>query len=65
MLRIRYSDKKTCCVATFISNKQKSHAFLFMFYLFSSTKSENKRVEQVMPFRGGTSGRGGGIGERG
>jgi hypothetical protein len=36
------------------------HVFLFIFYLFSSTKSENKRVEQVPPEVGGfgTSGRG-------
>jgi hypothetical protein len=30
-----------------------------MFYVFSSTKSENKRVEQVLPWgRVGTSGKG-------
>jgi hypothetical protein len=27
---------------------QKPHVSLFMFYVFSSTKSENKRAEQVL-----------------
>jgi hypothetical protein len=41
-----------------------SHVFLFIFYLFSSTKSENRRAEQFLQeWRGmcvcvGTSGRG-------
>jgi hypothetical protein len=43
-------------VATLISNKQKCYFFLFLF--FSSTKSENRRVEQVLPGREGTSGLG-------
>jgi hypothetical protein len=34
-------------ITTFISNKQKCHVFLFN--LFSSAKSENRRVEQVLP----------------
>jgi hypothetical protein len=33
--------------------------FLLIFYAFSSTKSENKRVEQVLPVSGGW-GKGGG-----
>jgi hypothetical protein len=33
----------------------KTPCFSFMFYVFSSTKSENKRAEQVLP----------GLGERG
>jgi hypothetical protein len=37
---------ETPCVTTFISNKQKCH---FILFLFSSTKSENRRVEQVLP----------------
>jgi hypothetical protein len=41
--------KKTPCGATFISNKQDCHVFFF--FLFSSTKSENKRAEQAL--RGG------------
>jgi hypothetical protein len=36
--------KKTPCLATFISNKQKYHVFSFIFYLFSSTKSEECRT---------------------
>jgi hypothetical protein len=36
------------CVATFISNKQKCHVFLF-----SSTQQENRRVEQVLGEGGG------------
>jgi hypothetical protein len=32
---------------------QKYHVFLIIFYVFSSTKSENKRVEQVLPGGGG------------
>jgi hypothetical protein len=39
----------TPCLATVISNKQKCHIFLFIFFLFSSTKSENRSVEQVLP----------------
>jgi hypothetical protein len=43
--------KETPCVDTFISN--------FFFLLFSSTKLENRRAEQVLPGEGrvGTSGR--------
>jgi hypothetical protein len=39
----------------FISNQQKHHVFLVIFYVFSTTKSEKKRAEQVLP-------RGGGVG---
>jgi hypothetical protein len=47
------------CVATCISNKQKCHVFLFVFSLFSSTRLENRKAEQVLPGRRvGTSGRG-------
>jgi hypothetical protein len=52
-------DETIPCIA--ILNKQKWHFF------FSFTKSENRRVEQVLPARGRgcTSGReGGGSGER-
>jgi hypothetical protein len=46
-------------VATFISNKLKCHVFHFIFSLFSSTKSENRMAEQVLPMgRAGTSGKG-------
>jgi predicted nucleotidyltransferase len=45
--------KKASCVDIFILNRQKCH-----FSLFSSTKLENRRVEQVLPGVGdGTSGR--------
>jgi hypothetical protein len=38
------------CVATFISNELKYHVFRFLFsFIFSPTKSENRRVEQVLP----------------
>jgi hypothetical protein len=37
------------CVATFLSNKQKCHAFHFIFSLLSPTKSEKRRAEQVLP----------------
>jgi hypothetical protein len=40
--------KKTACVA--ISKKQKCYIFFFVF-LFSSTKSENRRAEQVLQGR--------------
>jgi hypothetical protein len=43
------------CIAIFISNQQKHHVFLVIFYVFSTTKSEKKRAEQVLP-------RGGGVG---
>jgi hypothetical protein len=43
-------NKEIPCVATFISNKKKMSNFLFSF--FSSTKSENRRVEQVLSRRG-------------
>jgi hypothetical protein len=36
-------------VAIFISNYQKRHVSLFIFYAFSSTKLENRRAEQVLP----------------
>jgi hypothetical protein len=42
-------SQETPCVATFISNKQKYHVFLFIFSLFSCTKLENRRIEQVLP----------------
>jgi hypothetical protein len=45
--------KETPCIATFISNKLKCHVFHFIFYLFSSTKLENRRVKQVLPRREG------------
>jgi hypothetical protein len=31
-------------MAILVSNKQKHHVFLIIFYAFSSTKSQNKRV---------------------
>jgi hypothetical protein len=37
-------QKESPCVAIFILNKQKCH-----FFLFSSTKSENRRVKQALP----------------
>jgi hypothetical protein len=49
--------KESPCIAIFISNSQKHHVFLIIFYVFSSIKSENSRVEQVPP-RGG-EGKGG------
>jgi hypothetical protein len=36
----------------FISNLQKHFVFFIIAYVFSSTKSENKRVEQVLPRKG-------------
>jgi hypothetical protein len=46
--------KRTPCVATFISNKQKCH---FFFLLFSSTKLENRKGEEAYQREGvGTSG---------
>jgi hypothetical protein len=33
--------------------KQQCHVFLIISYVFSSTKSENKRAEQVLPGSGG------------
>jgi hypothetical protein len=38
---------------TFISNKEKCHVFLFIFSLFSTTKLENRRAEQLLPCGGG------------
>jgi hypothetical protein len=44
---------ETPCVTTFISNKEKCHVFLFIFSLFSTTKLENRRAEQLLPCGGG------------
>jgi hypothetical protein len=41
---IHGSITRKLCVATFISNKQKCHIFLF-----SSIKAENRRQETVLP----------------
>jgi hypothetical protein len=58
----RNNTKKTPCVAISISNQQKPHVSLFIFYEFSSTQSENRGVEQVwggggqlVPVGGGSS----------
>jgi hypothetical protein len=40
--------KETPCAAIFISNKLKCHVFLFVFSLFSSTKSENKKAKKIL-----------------
>jgi hypothetical protein len=46
--------KEIPCVATFILNKLKCIVFFcFIFSLFSSTKSENRKAEQVVPRAGG------------
>jgi hypothetical protein len=42
--------KKTPCVATFISNMQKS--LFFCIFLFSSAKPENRKVERLLQKRG-------------
>jgi hypothetical protein len=44
--------KESPCIPIFISNLQKHHVYHIFFYVFSSTKFDNKRAEQVMP-RGG------------
>jgi hypothetical protein len=43
-----------------LSQTIKKAVFLTISYVFSSTKSENKRAEQVLPERGGA----GGVGKR-
>jgi hypothetical protein len=46
----------------FISNKQKCHVFLIIFSLFSSTKSANRRTEQVLQgWQGGSDTSSGGV----
>jgi hypothetical protein len=51
--------QETPCIVTLFSNKQKCHGFLFVFSLFSSAKSKNRRVEQVLLRRKlSTSGKG-------
>jgi hypothetical protein len=40
--------RETPCVAIFISNKQTHHIFPFIFNLFSCTKLENMKAEQVL-----------------
>jgi hypothetical protein len=49
--------KETPCIA-YLSKTSKNILFLvFIFYVFSSTKLENRRVEQVLPMdRGGSLG---------
>jgi vancomycin permeability regulator SanA len=50
MIHIIYTQKyhkETLFVATFISNKQKSHFFSSVF-LFSYKKLENRRMEKVL-----------------
>jgi hypothetical protein len=48
------------CAAIFISNWQKHHVHLFhVLCFFSSSKSETRREEQILPMvGGGTGGRG-------
>jgi hypothetical protein len=41
--------RKLPVYVTFISNKLKCHLFHFVLSLFSSTKSENRRAEKVLP----------------
>jgi hypothetical protein len=38
-----WKHQESLCIAIFISNLQKHCIFLFISYVFSSTKSENKR----------------------
>jgi hypothetical protein len=45
------SQGNTLC--SYLYLKLKCHAFHFLFSLFSSTKSENKKVEQSLPREGG------------
>jgi hypothetical protein len=40
--------KDSPCVTIFISNCKKYHVSLIIFYVFSSTKLENRKVEQVL-----------------
>jgi hypothetical protein len=39
----------TPCITTIISNKLKYHVFHFIYSFVSSTKSGNRRAEQVFP----------------
>jgi hypothetical protein len=48
--------KESPCVTIFISNYQKGHVSLFLFYVFSSTKSENRKLDRLFPGRGGNGG---------
>jgi hypothetical protein len=47
--------EETHCVATFISNNQKCHVFLFIFSLFSSTKEQEGRTGLAQEGRIGTN----------
>jgi hypothetical protein len=44
-------------IAIFISKQQKCYVFLFISYVFSSAKLENKREEQVLPRSRGGAGK--------
>jgi hypothetical protein len=41
------SRRKLFVYISLSQNSKKCHVFLFIFYLFSSTKSQNKRAEEV------------------
>jgi hypothetical protein len=46
---VLYQERYREFTVIFISNKQKCYVFLFMFLLFFSAKSENRREEHVLP----------------
>jgi hypothetical protein len=53
-------------LCSYLYLKLKCHVFCFVFSLFSSTKLENRRLEQVLPRgEGWHQWEGGGVGERG
>jgi hypothetical protein len=60
------STRKFPVWLSLISNYQKRHVSFFIFYVFSSTKWENRRAEQVLWGKPvGTGGRGDVAGEKG
>jgi endo-alpha-1,4-polygalactosaminidase (GH114 family) len=52
-IQVHKSNTRNLSVQLSLSQTSKNDVFLIS-YVFSSTKSENKRVEQVLPESGGT-----------
>jgi hypothetical protein len=55
----KVGEQETLCVVIFISNQQKCHVFLFIFYVFFFfTKLKNRRAECILSVGVGPNGRG-------
>jgi hypothetical protein len=56
--KVQGNKARNLSVYLSLSQTSKNVMSLIISYLFSSTKSENKRAEQVLPERGGAGGGG-------